>query len=842
MKALKLWLVFLLVIISIVAQAQTGIRTPYSPPQTRGTVRFFLEDMAAQTRLQFSYSDEVVKRRRTIQLKGTEHTVEEVLTTILAGTNVRIETRGDKILLIPTESNNTAPKQTITVSGVVKDSASREVIIGATVFVPSLGIGITTNAYGFYSLTIPPGSHQIVTGAFGYRADTARINAASDLRRDVLLPFGLALANVTVSSQKEPLADHTHLSMKDLAAHAGLLGENDVLRALQYLPGVQTGADGTTSVLVRGGDAGQNLTLLDGVPLYYIDHFYGLTSVFNTDAVKSVDFYKGAFPARYGGRLSSIVDVTSRDGNMERITGQASLGLVKGSLTLEGPVIKDKASVMLSARRTWIDALWRPFTDGFGLDFYDINAKANYIINKSNRVYASFYTGRDQFKLSFDETGTQARWGNTIGSARWTSIINPKLFISTTATYSYFRYRISDTDPSGLLDTAGNPAQYTGNSTISDLALRVQADYLLSAAHRMQVGGQISNASFAPASADFGNGRGTFEATSFRSTEAIIYAEDSWQPSPKWVVRPGLHLATWFNARYHYASLQPRLYISWKPTTSQNVFGSATRMSQFLHLLSGNTAAVPADFWIPSTGSIEPEHSWLYAVGYSKKWSRMVTVGAELYYKDLRNVVGYKSGNSIFENSARWEDALVQGRGYGYGAEFSANAKSGPLSASAAYTLSWAWRQFDALNGGAAFPYRYDRRHNLRTELAYQKPRFSAIASWTYMSGEAVTLPDQLYPDFDNSLLGNAGGALTYHYTARNDYRLPPIHRLDVALNFIRTRGRHFERTWTLGVFNAYARANILAVVFERQGLGQYTFQGVSLFRFIPTISYAVKF
>lgn len=853
MKFLKALLLAMVMLEGVVVQAQEVMlqQRKYTPAFQKGTVRTFLEDIQKQTGIELSYSDKLVKRRRQVQLNGTEHTVGEVLHTILSDTKVSITERSGKILLVPDEgTGKPIPVSPITISGIVKDSSSKEVLIGAACYIPSLKIGATTNAYGFYSLSLPPGDYTVITASGGYKADTSKLHVEKNLRRDVLLSNGRALDAVTVQGNKTTRLDHAHLTMKDITQHAGLLGENDVLRALQYIPGVQTGMDGTSSTLVRGGDPGQNLNLLDGVPLYYIDHFYGLTSVFNTDAVKSVDFYKGAFPSRYGGRLSSIIDVSSRDGDMEQIGGQASLGLVKGSLMLEGPIVKDKASVMVSARRTWIDALWRPFFDEIGFDIYDINAKANYIINKNNRVYASFYTGRDNFRLEVDNSNTQAKWGNTISAARWTSIINPRLFINTTATYSYFRYEILDKDVSILPDSFGNRPDYIGKSFIRDVALRVQADYYMSAKHKLQAGMHYANAFFSPATSTYGgNYRGGFNntvsATSFHSHEMILYGEDEFRPSTKWMIRGGLHFANWLNADYYYSTLQPRLYAKWTPNERNSVWGSLTKMSQFLHLLTSNTSGLPADFWIPSTARLEPELSWLYAVGYKRQITKKLEGTAEVYYKDIRHLVTYKGAANIFENSQRWEDKLTQGRGYAYGAEFLLRSKTGPLTATAIYTLSWAWRQFDALNDGKAFPYRYDRRHNFKAELFYQRSkRFSAIISWSYMTGEAITLPDQIYPDFDSNLPGGgySGYLETYNYSARNNYRLPDIHRLDMAVNFMRQRGRRFERTWTIGLFNAYANNNIIAVKLEKNEWGNFVLNGFSLFKVMPTINYSVKF
>jgi hypothetical protein len=848
MSVLKRVLLFvaMLVTISVSAQVSPLLQTPYTPPQTRGTVSFFLEDISTRAGIPLSYSDELVKRKRTIRLKGTEHTIEEILQTILEGTNTVAVERQGKILLIPANENKPAATANVTISGFVRDSASREVLIGATVYVPGLSAGTYTNTCGFYSITIPEGKWDVISTYLGYTADTSKINLQADIRRDVLLVNKVSLAGVVVSSRKDVLTDHAHLTPKDINAHAGLLGENDVMRALQYIPGVQSGTDGTSSVLVRGGDPGQNLNLLDGVPLYYVDHFYGLTSIFNTDAVKSVDFYKGAFPSRYGGRVSSIIDVASKDGNMERVAGQASIGLLKGNLTLETPIVKEKASLMLAARRTWIDALWRPFYDGLGVDFYDINVKGNCIVNKNNRFYAAFYTGRDQFRLDDADFGnTRAIWGNTIGSARWTSIINPKLFINSTATYSYFRFQLKAPDWGILADSLAPGDSYTGSSEIREASLRVQADYYASPNQHIQMGAQYALSSFLPASVTFGSDQTTFSAAGFRSNEIVLFAEDELKLLPKLTVRAGLHLAGWISEDYNYISPQPRLFVQWKPSSTQNLFASVTRMSQFLHLLNSNTLGAPIDFWLPSTSRFAPEQSWLVAAGYTRKVKSHIELSAEVFYKDIRHIITYKPSGSVFQNSETWQDQLEAGRGYAYGLETGLRGQFGPFSTSLAYTLSWAWRQFDAQNNGEPFPYRFDRRHNFHAELVFQKSsRFNAVAGWSYMSGEAITLPDQLYPDFDNNLPGGATGGprFTYNYTARNNYRLPAIHRLDVAVNFVKRKGKYFQRTWTLGLFNAYGQNNVVGVSIQEEPNGVYSLQGLTLFRFIPTVSYSIKF
>jgi outer membrane receptor for ferrienterochelin and colicin len=450
--------------------------------------------------------------------------------------------------------------------------------------------------------------------------------------------------------------------------------------------------------------------------------------------------------------------------------------------------------------------------------------------------------------MEFGDSKTRALWGNTIGAARWTTILNPKFFLNTTATYSYFRYALTDRNSAAAPDSLGRLPDYNGLSAITDASLRLQADYFLSSSQRIQFGVHYVNARFAPASTTFGEEfqgfNNTVSAAAFNSQEVMLYAEDELKLSPQWSVRAGLHWANWFSSSYYYQSLQPRLYITWRPDERNRLFLAATRMSQFLHLLTSNTSSLPADFWVPSTSTLKPGHSWLYSLGYASSVRPWASLSAEVYYKDMRNVVGYRGASNIFQNSARWEESLVQGKGESYGLELAADVKLSPVTATLCYTLSRTTRQFETLNDGAPFPYRYDRRHNLKLEAVYQKgKRFRAVVGWTYMSGEAVTLPDQVYPGFENNILGStSSNPFVYGYGKPNNYRLPAIHRLDIALQFMRNRGHHFQRTWTLGVYNAYGRRNIVGVALFEEAPGQYQLQGYSLFRFIPTISYAIKF
>lgn len=835
------------------AQGSGLFAKKYTPSFTHGSVKKYIRDIEGKTGVQISYSDASVNLKNNAELKGGEVSIYDALQTILSGQQVQILEREDKILIVQAEQGQQKEENAnITIDGYVKDNTNKEILIGAFVYIPDLGIGTATNNYGFYSLTLPAGNNKVFCSYLGYITDTFVVNG-SNMRHDVSLKPQAMLKEVSVVQERQTSPDHIYLSYADIKSRPAVLGENDVMRALQYLAGVQSGTEGTNTIMVRGGDPGQNLNLLDGVPLYYVDHFFGLTSIYNSEAIKSVDFHKGAFPSRYGGRLSSVIDVSTKDGDMERWGGQFTMGLLKGTLNVEGPIVKDKASIMLSARRTWIDALWRPFTNVLRVNFYDVNLKANYILNKNNRIYLSVYNGADGIGYNDVSSGANATWGNTVTSFKWTTIVNPKLFIHTSLTDSRYQFLLKDTRQAIEADTIVNDGSYEGRSTISDLALHVQANWYATTHQRLELGVHYSYASFIPAdvSSKSSNLVGSyfFPTDKFHSNELTFFAEDEIGITDRWSARPGIHFANWFSGRFNYSSFQPRLYTTYKMSTDQTIYASYTKMAQFLHLVSNNTYGLPTDFWLPSSPLVKPEQSSLVTAGYIIK-RKVYTLNLEGYYKDLSNTTTYGMGKNLFDNSLKWDNKIIQGRGWSYGAEASAKVNAGRFIFACAYTLSWTWRQYAQLNDGKPFPYKYDRRHNLRTTIQYRpSEKFDADASWVYMTGEAITLPDQIYPDFDNNRLISTTYApssnFTYNYVAWNNYRLPAIHRLDVGLNFNKKKGRYRERTWSLGIFNAYGRRNVMFVDLVNQGdpgVGGFQLRGTGLLSYVPFVSYRLKF
>jgi hypothetical protein len=845
----RLLLLVLIALSPFIVYAQNLLNTSYKPGFSKGKIKTFLNDIKKRTGITISYSDAILNDQKVVSLEGTERTVAEVLERICAGQGVQIREGVQKILVVPVRQEVAATEQQrITLSGFIKDSASKEVLIGASVYIKETGSGTIANTFGFYSITLPAGHYTMVVSYVGYKPEFRSLDGSQSIRSDILLSTDAAMEEVEVKDKQGPPDNKHHLKEQDIRFYTSLLGDNDLLKALQHLPGVQPGADGTSNLIVRGGDPGQNLNILDGVPLYYTDHFYGITSIFNIDAIKTVDFYSADFPARFGGRLSSIIDVNTRDGDMEQWGGVVNLGLLNGSLNLNGPLIKNKASALLTARRSWLDLPTRIWQKNVRINFYDVNAKLNYQINDNNRIHLSIYNGNDHFGIVDDSYDMRANWGNTFVALKWNKVISPKLFLNTVGTYSRYMFTLQD-KLMGQPDTLGNLPmyRYKGITRVSEQSLRSYLFWYISPQHKVEAGLKYAATLFDPASISYpdGNVSGINTGTAnneFASGEATAYLEDEWN-SNKFRVRAGLHWANWFSSGFRYSSLQPRLFVSWKASEQWSVQAAFSKMTQFLHLISNNTAGYPIEFWGPSTANILPESSLLSSAGIKWHNNKGWRLSMEVYHKYQQNLVTYRSNRNIFENTDHWESTLTQGKGWSYGAEWLIRKESERFTASVAYTLSKSMRQYEQINYGMAFPYRYDRRHNFHIDALYRAGKqINVTAGWTYMSGEAITLPDQVYPDLDNNLLNYMGKyGYTFEYSSWNDYRLPSIHRLDLAVNFHRKRGR-WHRILSLGIYNAYGRRNLVGTILREDEEGKFQFTGVSIGRFIPTISYRMEF
>lgn len=863
---MRKWIIVMLVFLGCIVHAQENhlLSLSYEPSFHKGAVGDYLKDVEQRTNVALSYSGSSVDEAQIVQLPERSYNVQDALNIILNNQKVLIVERKNKILIVPaSQARRYTRSSTYTINGYIKEEGSKEVLIGANIYIPASQTGAMTNNSGFFSFSLPEGNYKLVCSYIGYRADTLDVKLSEDKRLDVQLKPLTRLEEVRVTSEKNISPGHSHLTLDDIESKPMLLGEPDVMRALQNEAGVQSGTEGSNNIYVRGGEPGQNLHLLDGVPLYYTNHF-GLLSIFNADAIKSVDFHKGAFPARYGGRLSSIIEVNTKDGDMEHWHGQFSMGLVKASLSVEGPIIKDKASIMVSGRRSWIDGLWRPFTNDVKADFHDLNIKANYILNKNNRLYLSFYTGRDQLGFSIDNTTSyNNRSGNKFLSAKWNVIANPKLFINTLVTASEYLYNNKGDYNLIQSDSLMQAYFYQIKSSIRELAASTRINWYMNPYHHFETGIRLARTSFLPSIAESATPLTAVEtnfAGEFRATEVTLFAEDEIKLGEKWMLRPGIHWSNWFNSDFNYSSLQPRFYLRFTPWHNHTFHASFTQMAQFLHSISGGFATSllsnnsnfvnwNTESYAPSTDRIAPEEAIMGTLGYTGKPAPQIEYGIDFYYKDIANIPALDTRKYVFDNSLPWEDRLIVGKGWSYGMEVFLKQHIGHVRLQAAYTLAWNWREYKELNEGAPFPYRFDRRHNIRLAAVYRpNNRFDMSANWSFMTGEAITLPDQLYPDFDNNLsIDMSSGSFwaytpyNYSYSTVNSYRLPPIHRLDLGFNFHKKVLRKCERTWGIGMFNIYGRTNIMSVNLVNTSNG-IAIRGTGFLKFIPFVNYKLTF
>ena len=776
-----------------------------------------------------------------------------------------------------------------TISGYVNEKGSKENLPGATIYIPKLKTGAATNNYGFYSITLPADTLEVIISYVGYRAQTYRVKLNANIQLDVALENNSNLEEVVVSAKsKESISEDVQMSKIELPVEQikslpALLGEKDVLKAIQLLPGVQKGSEGSSGIYVRGGGPDQNLIILDDATVYNASHLFGFFSLFNGDALKSVELTKGGFPARYGGRLSSVIDMQMKDGNKEKIKADVGIGLISSRLTIEGPLKKDKASFLISGRRTYIDLLARPLIkrigDGstVGYYFYDLNAKLNYILNYKNKIYLSGYFGKDKFyaRSSYEtdnvvyKTDAELQWGNATGTLRWNHLVTKRLFSNVSLIFSDYKFGVNVKESYGK-----DYFNLKYSSGIRDYSVKADLDFFPSTEHKIKAGLVATYHQFRPSAivADNSYTGSLDKKTLIEATETAVYAEDDYKINARWRVNAGFRLTN-FNVRNtSYVNPEPRLSVRYAISKTLSLKGSYAMMNQYLHLLSNSGFSLPTDLWVPATNKVKPQRSQQVALGLAKdlKIKEMdFLVSLEGYYKKSKNIIGYKEGASFLNvadldpNSTSkytYEDAVTSGRAESYGAEFFFQKKTGKLTGWVGYTLSWTWLTFTEVNFGKRFPARYDRRHDISVVGIYKwtdKISFSAV--WVYGTGNAITLPLSSYQVQDHSAqyesmnvppeaiahgfpLGQDYKPVVNNYGSKNSFRMAPYHRLDIAVQFHKIR-KKYERIFELGVYNAYNRQNPFYYRTETDRTTNVTkLKQVSLFPIIPSISWTWKF
>ncbi|MCC7244172.1 MAG: TonB-dependent receptor plug domain-containing protein [Saprospiraceae bacterium] len=773
-----------------------------------------------------------------------------------------------------------------TISGYVSDAQSGERLIGATVVDRRSGQGTTTNTYGFFSLTLPADSVYLSVAYIGYQSDGFLFKLAQNQTFNIGLKESALLKEVEIVAEKyERIEDRAQMSRIDIPIMQikrvpALLGEVDVLKALQLLPGVSGGGEGQSGLYVRGGGPDQNLILLDGVPVYNASHLFGFFSVFNADAIKDVTLTKGGFPARYGGRLSSVIEINMKEGNENELHGEGSIGIISSKLTLEGPIKKGRSSFIVSGRRTYIDILARPLikraleeegSEGsFGYYFYDLNAKANYRFSEKDRLYLSFYGGSDKFYSNIiekygeqpsyeNEINAGLGWGNLISALRWNHVFSPKLFANTTLTYSQYRFNTKaengDRRYENKVLTSEDFISIKYLNGINDWAAKIDFDYAPNPKHLIKFGASAIAHQFNPgkfnvkfiATDNNQNYNFTLNQPEESAGEFAAYGEDDYKVTSRLRLNYGLHFSAFTPKGKAYFSLQPRFNVRYLLNQGWALKGGFSTMRQYINLLTNENLSLPTDLWLPSTDIIKPQDSWQAAIGVAKTFADEYEFSVEGYYKEMKNVLSFREGSSLFQFS-NWEGRVTQGDGTAYGAEFFVQKKKGKFSGWIGYTLSWAWRQFDDLNFGKKYPYKFDRRHDFEIVGTYKlTDRIQMSGTWVFSTGNAVTFPTSSYLGQGTNL-----GYVDFldHTPERNNFRFPSYNRLDFGIDFKKQK-RRYERTWSVGAYNAYSRKNPFFLYLDStyeydpvtgRSTEKKNLKQVSLFPIIPYISWAFKF
>jgi hypothetical protein len=778
--------------------------------------------------------------------------------------------------------------QRFTISGHIEDAATGERLAGAAVYdVQMTQFGSMSNNYGFYSLTVPKKEINLNVSYIGYETQSLNFLLSKDTTIHFRLEQNNQIEEVEIIGTKTE-AEKTEIGKIEVPINIirgipALLGEVDVLKAIQLLPGVQSGTEGTGGFYVRGGGPDQNLILIDGVPVYNANHLFGFFSVFNSDAISDVSIIKGGFPARYGGRLSSVLDIRMREGNMKEYKGSASIGIIASKFLFEGPIIKDKSSFLISARRTYIDVLSWPIQQLYlnredygvksrsGYFFWDINAKVNYKISDRDRLFFSVYTGKDKAYTNVNDsweemvnsTKGNLKWGNITTAFRWNRIIRSKLFSNTTLTYSRYKFGISVLESQENKETnEKSEFSLTYDSGIDDLAAKIDFDYSPVPNHDIKFGVNYIYHTFNPGiqALSYDNlepGTGidtTFGNSKIFANEYYLYIEDEILIFKNLKANIGVHYSGFYVDETLYQSAQPRVSARFLLSPKWSIKAAYTQMTQYLHLLTNTTIGLPTDLWLPVTKNVKPQNSVQYAIGsaYSLKG---YDFSIEAYYKTMDYLIEYKEGTSLFSGMFNFEqtqtidfwETIIEKDGIGesYGIEFLFEKQIGNTTGWIGYTLSKTDRKFQNISFGEWFPYTYDRRHDFEIVITHKfNDKIDVGLTWVFGTGNAVTLPLEQYSTFptynyyfdyyeyDESL---------NHITSRNNYRMPCYHRLDLNVNFKKMK-KHGKRTWTVGVYNAYNRKNPFYLDFGYDQNGKKALYQYSLFPIIPSVSYRFDF
>ncbi len=751
-------------------------------------------------------------------------------------------------------------QQKYTLSGYFKDSKTGENLIGATITVNELqGKGAGTNSYGFYSITLPAGQYHVTGQFIGYAPQVKVINLDQSIRQNFTLEEQVnTLDEVIVSGQRPDdnilgtRMGIQKLYTKEIRSIPVLFGENDVLKTIQLFPGIKPAGEGSSGFYVRGGSSDQNLILLDEATVFNASHLLGFFSVFNSDAIKDITVYKGNEPAEYGGRLSSVLDIKMNDGNNQKTVVSGGIGLIASRISAEGPIVKDKGSFMISARRTYADLFLKLSNDSMKnnskLYFYDLNAKASYRINSNNRIYLSGYYGKDLITL---QNTFGIDWGNISGTLRWNHLFSDRLFSNTSLIFSNYDYKIS----------INNTNKINIISRIQDYGIKEDLQFYLQSNSTLKFGFNSIFYKIIPGIITADTEISLENLTNKYDWENSFYLSHQYKFNKTINVEYGARLSIFSAlgpgdiysydingniadvASYQsgqfiktYLNLEPRVTLDFLLSPLNSVKASLSRNVQNLHLLSNSTSGNPTDLWIPSSNNVKPELAEQASIGYYHNFKdNKYEFSVETYFKLLQNQLDYKNGAELIFNE-NVESQILFGKGRAYGIELLLKKKSGRFNGWISYTLSRTERKFDEINQGNYFPAKQDRTHDISLVGVYGlNKNWSLSATWVYYTGNAVTYPSGKY-EIENTTM--------FYYSDRNANRMPAYHRLDLGATWTSNKRKNFESSWNFSIYNAYGRENAYIINFRDSKNDPTKTEAVqtTLFKMIPSVTYNFKF
>lgn len=844
--------------------------------KTVSTVREQMELVQKLHHVNFVYDSslnlDIIYQGRSILNLNLEASLQELFGT----TDIKWELRNKYVLL--------KKRSKFTISGYVLQK-NGEPLINATIRDVESKTGTLSNEYGFFSLTLLEGKHTLRITYIGFGEKVESV----DLNRNILLKVYLkedySLDEVLVVGDLNSPINTTQtgkvsFNAHDLRTEYALFSSPDVVKTLQSLPGVASGTEMLSGLYVHGGNNDENLFLLDGTPLYQVSHLGGLFSAFNTDIIKNIDFYKSGFPARYGGRLSSVVDVRTNDGDLKEYHGTFSMGLLDGRIQYEGPIIKNRTSFNIAMRRSWLEAFSAPafyFRNKSNSDdkitgkyaFHDINAKLTHYFSDISKVYISFYTGNDMLKINnkqifndytedSDEelyrTNFNLQWGNATTAIHWNYRLSPKLFVNITGVYSRSRSSFNYKKEEQFLNEGEimrlTSVERYNRSIIDDAGYRLEFDYRPGASQHIRMGSNYLFHAFHPQSRILNEYSGnemqvdTLRNSSYhfyRGHEFTLFAEDDIALGREWRLNIGMHYTMFKVTDKTYHEVEPRAAIRYLLNEHTALKLSYTEMSQFMHLLSSTYLNFPTDYWVPSTSNIHPMRSRQFAAGLYMRLPYQVNLSVEGFYKTMNHILEYDGKNQLAPSVENWEADVKRGKGRAYGVELALSRHVLKTSMNFSYTLSWSKRKFDDIYRGW-YANKFDNRHKINISVRHQlTQQIEAYAAWNYHSGNKITVPSQY---IESPALPGINGKKPgqWVYEEPNNATLPAYHRLDLGVNFRKVTKRGFERIWNISIYNAYCRMNVLYAKVDDLSAGKFTSKATGVFPIIPSFSYTLKF